>query len=133
MSEVNEATTEATSSHNDVTLEALVRVANIGLSIGVTLSVGGALVSGILASGKEYMESVADLFEGVNEQGEHLASIYRRFAEGVYSEAIPDDANIEFIHLKDATIYHGTTDFNISLWRGKLSAVDGFSFGTLKK
>ncbi|MGD0032529.1 gas vesicle accessory protein GvpU [Paenibacillus illinoisensis] len=115
----------------DFTLQTLVSIANLGVSVSVTLNVGGTLVTGLLASGKEYMESAAKLFEGTNKQGEQLSSIYQRYADEIYSNYTPEDANIEFIHLKEATIFHGATDFNVNLWRGKINAVDGFSFGRM--
>ncbi|MET3828628.1 hypothetical protein ABIC86_000088 [Paenibacillus sp. DS2363] len=131
MSEVYEPTTEAPPLQIDFLLGALVEVAD-SLSLGLTLNVGGALVSGVLMSNKEYFESVADEFEGVSEDGAKLGSLYRRFAAENYSDTSVD-AITEFIHLKDVVIAQGDTSYLTKLWRGKLNSVDGFSFGTLKK
>lgn len=136
MSEANETTNETqivTPLDKDFTLETLVSIANLGLSVSITLNVGGTLVTGLLASGKEYMESTAKLLEDTNKQGEQLSSIYRRYAEDLYSKDKLENLNIEFIHLKEATIFQGTTDFNVNLWRGKINAVDGFSFGRMNR
>ncbi|WP_429351769.1 gas vesicle accessory protein GvpU [Paenibacillus sp. 4624] len=131
MSEVYESTTEVPPLQKDFLLVALVEVAD-SLSLGLTLNVGGTLVSGLLISNKDYFESIADEFESVNEDGAKLASLYRRFAATHYSDT-SGDAITEYIHLKDVVIAQGETSYLIKLWRGKLNSVDGFSFGTLKK
>ncbi|MBB6021423.1 hypothetical protein HNR77_002518 [Paenibacillus sp. JGP012] len=138
MSEANKAEIEfpeLTSVDRDFTLENLVRFANIGYSVSITLNVNGTLISGLLTSGKDYMETVAQSFEGVSKQGDTLASVYRGISESMYSgEALPlSDLSLEFVHLKEAVIFQGNTDFNVGYWRGKINSVDGFSIGKIKK
>ncbi|SEL80964.1 gas vesicle accessory protein GvpU [Paenibacillus sp. OK003] len=116
----------------DMTLETLVRIANIGLSIGIILTVGGSLVTGILASGKEYMEATAEMFQGKGEGSEHFVGLFGDFAK-TYSKEELDDYSVEFIHLKEAILIQGNSEYKVGLWRGKINSVDGYSIGRLEK
>ncbi|MBZ4418028.1 gas vesicle accessory protein GvpU [Myxococcus sp. RHSTA-1-4] len=123
-------------------LESLVHIVTATkFSIGVTLSVGGTVVTGQLISGKEYLElsagQISDAFKrlGVSEEGakgikESLASP----AERLYREETDaQPAGYGYIHLKDARIVTGAASHALggSLWRARLSTVDGFSLGEL--
>jgi len=111
-----------------------VALAGEGLTMPVTLTVGGSLVTGLLCSGKEYLEGVeASLRKAWPEFPDFLGAIFKDRAN-IY------DANdmlvIGFVHLKDARIYNGgvnsiPTDSGV-WWRGRIDAVTGWSFGKLQ-
>jgi len=130
-----------------------------GLPFRVTLSVGGAIVSGVLTSEREYFEGLAQALRvvigrsGLREQYER--GVRERSEEGG-SEEIPTAEELatrtteailqrviggyeraagetpHYVHLRDVTIM--TPGFENAehggLWRGRLEAVDGFMFGS---
>lgn len=99
--------------------------------LGITLLIGGSIVTGTLISGKSYIDGVAS---ELNEAGEYVvAKYYREFGEEVYEDSSPEDEQVipEMIHLKDAQILNGAMVRNIGWWRGKISSIDGHSIGIL--
>ena len=122
----------------------LISLANsYGLEQGITLSVGGASVTGLLISGRDYFTEIGAVIAQGNFHGAAetlrpvLAQAYSQWS-GVYPkidtgqpEAIEQST---YIHLRRARII--TPDGNEmppagGLWRGKLSAVEGFMLGEL--
>jgi hypothetical protein len=108
------------------------------LEVGITLSIGGGLVSGILISHQQYFEELAadfskpfEAFEGP--EAEHVKSLLLGFVSppGAPGERAPAH---QFLHLRDARL-HAAGGAPIpsvgALWRGKIAAVDGFSMGGL--
>jgi hypothetical protein len=104
--------------------------------IGMTLQIGGFLVSGIMVSGTQYFDAFAkefasgfadkDLAEQVRTHFSGFGEIYKAKAD------VPDPA---FIHLVNARFFN-TSGQPIPanrgvLWRGRLSEVSGFIVGTL--
>lgn len=133
---------------SDWFLQDLVEIANNGESsdfLGVTLNIGGFLVSGMLIGGKEYFTSLAEeLVTNVSDDDKEAADgVYRFFSE--YGEAYqprkegeePDSSHVRFIHLKNAKFFHpGGNPIPANqgtLWRGQLHAVHGFFIGTIGK
>lgn len=135
----------------DSFLRALVQLANdSGLSMGLTLFVGGALISGQLVGGLLYFENfgreienaIRDSSPDVDPAGP--AGIGRAFAQWGEMYRLPaggEEAAHEprpepsFIHLRDARIL-GPDGRLIPTnggvwWRGRLTAVDGYSLGVL--
>jgi hypothetical protein len=123
-------------------LQLLVEDANdFGVEVPVTLFVAGAVVTGVLTSGKVYFERFADQFaagwpeEGRAEIRASMATpgnVYPRLEPG---EKSPRKRPAQFIHLRDARIvtWHGnlpTTGEGV-LWRGRLTEVSGYSLGNL--
>lgn len=112
-----------------------------GLEQGVTLTIGGNFVTGTLISGRKYFEEIGNLMRSASgdlseEVREGLGDIYGRFKE-FYPEATGEDLpdyRFSYIHLRNARIFENgrplPTDRGF-LWRGKLSAVDGFAIGSL--
>ncbi|RKE49988.1 gas vesicle accessory protein GvpU [Sphingomonas sp. PP-CC-1A-547] len=115
---------------------------NDGVEIGLTLTVGGSVVSGLLISGKTYFKELKRfLTESSGQAGDLFATMADDFGElGPYIYDKPSDAADDwkpkptgFVHLKDAR-FHAPgqrpmptkTSF---LWRGKLEAIDGFFIG----
>ena len=104
----------------DRVLQILVSVVNKGgQELGITLNVGGLIVSGILISNKKYWEdSQPGLRDMLKESGEKVD---------------PQD-ELYYIHLKDA-MYFNAGEHPVPVggmwWRGKINSVDGFSLARL--
>lgn len=109
-------------------------VANINVSgggYGITLYCNGLIITGELISGKEYFESLSQKFASEEHPAETLfieeKEQYDNFDADSCSSTI-------FIHLKEARVMHingKSMPTNGCLWRGQLSHVTGFNFGTL--
>lgn len=123
-------------------LESLVHIVTAAkVSMGVTLSVGGTVVTGQLISGKEYLElsagQVSEVFKSLGVSEEAAREIKEGFSKPAQSlyreETSAQPSGYGYIHLKNARIVAGTSSHALggSLWRSRLSAVDGFSLGEL--
>ena len=114
-----------------------------GVEMGLTLTIGGSVVSGLLISGKTYFRELKDfLMESSQQEGdifETLANDFGALGPHIYDK--PSDATdewkpdpISFIHLKAARFHapgqRGMPLKNGFLWRGRLEAVDAFSLGS---
>ena len=123
----------------------LVHVANTSdVEMGITLHVHGLMVTGRLISGATYWsESAAELREsgkGPTELTEAMAESMERVAEEYRqtytdSEAVAEHPSMTaFLHLRNAHTLgpQGPTPTDGTLWRGRLSSVDGFTFGELR-
>jgi hypothetical protein len=123
-------------------LQLLVEDANdFGLELPITLFVPGAVVAGVLTSGKVYFELFADRFaagwpaEGRAELRASMAAygdVYPRLEPG---EKSPRKRPAQYIHLRDAHVVtaQGNLPSTVEgmLWRGRLAAVSGYSLGQL--
>ncbi|MFU1798184.1 gas vesicle accessory protein GvpU [Paenibacillus azoreducens] len=101
------------------------------LSLSITLTVGGSVISGKLVSGKEYMESVAARYKSLDDEiGTILSDTFLYVGDKLYSNPT-NEGNVlpDMIHLNDAVLFQGNARFNLGNWRGKISAVDGFAMG----
>jgi hypothetical protein len=143
----------------DDLLEGLVRLANVfNIQTGVTLNIGGLLITGKMVSGRRYYkefagqlrntgadpflrETILALADTYEKTGEELYPPYdfskneRDEGEDAKSEISEPDAPLAFIHLIDARFTNPGGGFLPApgvLWRGKLSSVDGFILGELK-
>lgn len=102
----------------------------------LTLTIGGNLVSGVLISGNAYMTLWAEAFSSEFTNVDGVADSIR---EDLLSwMAGPEDPenllSAQFIHLKEAEIYSSNGRPILSggsLWRGKLTSVDGFNLGRI--
>jgi hypothetical protein len=125
-------------------LAELVRRANEGgLSVGVTLCVGGTLVSGSLIGGRAYFESIAEraAVGARDAQEAERARAFLRSPAAMYGTVSdgapePDDEPLVYIHLAHARFFTSSarpiTGKPGVLWRGRLGAVDGFVLGTVE-
>lgn len=127
----------------DSFLQRLVDVVNTSpIVFSVTLVVGGSLVAGDLIGYKAYFREFADAFtSALSEAGfrqENTEKIHRAISGvGTDDEDALSAENTSgrpplYIHLRNATIFHGDTRVPTTggaLWRGKLSAVSGFWLG----
>lgn len=122
---------------SDWALVELVRMVNVNkVSIGVTLTIGGALISGVLISGKEFFDKMEQKFSSTNPEdgslAKYLADYHKQISDEVYADSqLPP--NTIFIHLDKAKQYFGQTAVPTvgTLWRGRLCDVSGFSIGEL--
>lgn len=109
------------------------------LEVGITLSIGGGLVSGILISHQQYFEELAadfskpfEAFEGP--EADHVKELVLGFISPPTAPGEREPA-MQYLHLRDARLYSAGGGEAIpskgALWRGKIAAVDGFSMGGL--
>jgi hypothetical protein len=119
-------------------LQRLVSIANASeLEVGITLVIGGSVVSGRLIGGRKYFEEFAREFSDAwpGDAKDRIRDAFARQGE-IYSAGSEEDKAVppQFIHLADARcFYPGSQLPNNSgvLWRGKINAVSGFSLGAL--
>ena len=130
--------------NSDWFLQSLVSIANSGpLEFGITLQVGGFLVSGSLVNGATYFEGFAAQFASTFPKefakdmqdaiGSHGA-VYKKPREEEDSPLLQPT----FIHLKGARFFNNSgkpipIDKEGVWWRGRLSEVSGFVFGSLSQ
>jgi hypothetical protein len=127
-------------------LAELVRRANEGgLKIGVTLCVGGAIVSGSLIGGRDYFEGIAEhaaAATGDAATAERARAFFRSPAAmyphgwGDAGEPPAEEEPLAYIHLADARFFmatgHPLPGTHGVLWRGRLAAVEGFVLGAFE-
>ncbi|WP_196486469.1 gas vesicle accessory protein GvpU [Burkholderia cepacia] len=131
-----------TTAENDWFLQQLVTMVNgSSTSIGITLFVGGLLVSGVLIGGKQYFEDFAESFaSGIanpddakwyKENLTQLSNVYLE-PDGTYKKSAEPP---HYIHLKDARTFHPSGNpipgNGGTLWRGRIREVAGFTLGSL--
>lgn len=122
--------------HEDWFLQELVGLANVvgDFELGVTLNVQGSIISGTAISGRRYFEEAAKLF-ATEDPENHLSNWVKSFT-AIYDEGEKPAAPPGYIHLMNARVFgtgEGTIPSNDgTLWRGRISAVSGFSFGSLQ-
>jgi hypothetical protein len=113
-------------------------VANTKVEMGITLTVGGNLVSGQLISHDAYFEQLAsDIsapFAQFNNGTEaSMKEMILSFRPGESSDDTPE---FHFIHLKDCKTYSNEQNPICAegvLWRGKIASVTGFTIGLIAR
>jgi hypothetical protein len=114
-----------------------------GITMGMTLTVGGNMVRGTLISGREYFAELGQAVREGNFQGEGDGRTVMDTIGRVYSQfgqIYPQKGNVRelgnvgasFIHLRGAQHLIGTGEWAPTpgtLWRGKLASVDGYILG----
>ncbi|BCG24193.1 gas vesicle protein [Pseudomonas tohonis] len=118
-------------------LQMLVRQANdLGVEVGITLTIGAGMISGTLISVESYFAQFADEYANSWPQ-EGREDIRSTFANlGVMTKTTGDDPKLlppQYIHLKNVNVHAagGLTCTGLTLWRGTLASVTGFNLGTL--
>lgn len=123
-------------------LQYLVRLVNdADAEFPLTLYAGGLVISGVLASGRRYFESLelqfAELFErgGADDPGAVSAQLVTA-GKQIYADRdhAARKAPPHYIHLRDARVFsagHKPMPQEGTWWRGRIAEVDGFSFGRL--
>jgi hypothetical protein len=105
-------------------------VNNFDYSFGITLIVGGGVITGNLISSKTFFNGFADTFSQAWPGGpsEDVRGSFAQWGQ-------PETASIHenFIHLKDARYVSGKdivpTTGSGMLWRGSIDSISGFSLG----
>jgi hypothetical protein len=121
-----------TSSGADWLLQLLgfIAIESADTEIGLTLNVGGLVVSGLLVSPHRFFKSVAQDTLGT-EAG--LGDFLVKTMENAYSDTFSGESVI-YLHLDQAQIFMpGQPPLpgdRTMLWRGRLSEIDGWSFGS---
>jgi hypothetical protein len=130
--------TEGAASRPDVDwyLQQMVKMANEqGVEMGVTLVVGGSVITGTMVSGATYFETFAEQFASGWTDEESKGTIQKALAQPaqLYAHGKNNDPlGASFIHLRDARIITPSEAMPTQgmLWRGRLTEVSGFSLGT---
>lgn len=98
----------------------------------VTLTVGGHFISGFLASYEQYLaQTEQQILSALYTSPENVKQYFARLAPKLDEKDLPP---VQFVHLTNAEIYtHSGLPVLAggSLWRGKISSVDGFTLGKL--
>ena len=134
--------------NQDPLLEALVALADRGtMEIGVTLTVGGVLVSGVVAGLRRYQRAVEEYLMAAPSQTPEAREVFvnalrndridqeaRELGELGDPKEIGETPHYQLILLVDTYIHHapGSSTF-VGPWRGRLSAVDGWSYGHIRQ
>ncbi|WP_036127316.1 gas vesicle accessory protein GvpU [Lysinibacillus sphaericus] len=131
---------------NDVVLETIISMINKvdTIEMGITLNIKGTLITGLLISKSTYLKGIASSFEGQGEVGSAFSNMFLKLDEHQKNESkeensevndnVNDDNKSVFgIHLKNAKMFDGENTHTLGYWRGKLSSVDGFTFGNLER
>ena len=133
--------------NRDALLQYFVDVVNNNpdLAISVTLNVSGIIVSGRIASRKEYFELLGDQVSRhlnvPDELAKQVGAYIKSFGvdeseEGESTDQADQDlTQIHYIHLSDARIFHNSGSpipYEAGLlWRCRINSVDAFSIGIL--
>lgn len=119
-------------------LQVLVKLVNDvegGISLPMTLLVGGTLVSGSLIGIREYFDLFAEQFATVFTDPEAAADVKKAIVPDMSAPSSPGDPLPQYIHLKDASYYASQGGPIVAgpgvLWRGRITEVGGFHFGRL--
>jgi hypothetical protein len=128
----------------DTVLETLVRLADRhDLKVGITLYMGGTMLSGVLVSGRDWFDGTAmrlSQARGSGEAAKVLADFFRQQRDQEFpasGEADPDDtdgeAPVGYIHLAGARPFDAGGSYlrEGMWWRGRIDRVDGFHFGVV--
>jgi hypothetical protein len=127
---------------SDWFLASLVNIANSGpIEFGITLQIGGLLVSGNLVNGARYFEGFASEFAGGFPDAEIAENIRKAIeSHGVVYKPNDEDSKRSqptFIHLREARFFNTAgkpVPVNKGVWwRGRLSEVSGFVLGSLRQ
>lgn len=135
MSDTNPVLTSPINS--DWVLRSLVKSVNeSGLLVGITLTVGGMLVTGTLVGGREYFEDFADKVAASAEDDAGAAQVQAIFADlgAIYDrDPEPGEPLPSYIHLKDVRFFSPSgqclPDHDGAWWRGRIDSVQGFMLG----
>lgn len=130
------------STHNvpreDWFLQYLITIVNRGdITFGITLNVGGFLVSGTLIGGSKYFEGFGEEFVAPFANTESAEEIKKAFVQ--HGDIYKDEPGLSslpaYIHLKDARFFNSRNaplPGNTGVWwRGRVAEVDGFMLGYL--
>ncbi|SDH25974.1 hypothetical protein SAMN05192534_10370 [Alteribacillus persepolensis] len=121
--------------HSDHLLHYLVRLADNGAEIDITLNVSGTTIVGTLIGNVTYLDEVQRYLQtSHSDLKEKMTNFFEKTADKFQKHTDEDEYESGYIHLRDAKILevHGEQAFTGNLWRGKLADVCGFSFGSIR-
>ncbi len=128
-------------SDNDGLLEFLItKVEETGIGAGITLCVNGSIITGNLIKSKIYFDKMIEMYNFDKDQltaknAEELAKWNDYYAQYVSFinelKRQENQQNLKYIYLEHVTFRNVNSNIPTQaiVWRGKLSAVDGFSIG----
>lgn len=115
---------------NDWLIQNVVKIAEAGAGISLTLTTPGGIVSGRVITSEDYFQKLSDAFRSSGDTEVHgvLAEWASSF-KAVASAAMDPDGPY-FIHLEEASFdLPGGARGTSGLWRGKISAISAIVFG----
>jgi hypothetical protein len=128
-------------SFQDEVLVHLIRIVEeTGVGIGITLFVNGLTISGNMMSSKKYFDEISNHFnednfapDDPNFEGNTIPYL-QQFRQFMHQSGISreEQDNPKYIHLEKVTIIYSSDsshDYGATVWRGKLSSIDGFVIG----
>ena len=126
----------------DGLLEFLCSLAETGVELGITLTLGGSVISGQMVGRQRYAGELAERLSGAGEVGVSLGQAIVELLTpphlptseepDVNGDAADVPADFNFIHLIHATTYHGAQQLGSGEpWRGRLQSVSGWTLGQL--
>lgn len=107
------------------------------VTVGVTLTIGGNQITGTLISHQMYFERLADDFSTpFGAQSPELQQVLHARILAFHSpeSAAEEQMPLQYIHLDNARVHAGGNQIlpnKGTLWRGKISAVEGFILGEI--
>ncbi len=128
-------------SDNDGLLEFLItKVEETGIGAGITLCVNGSIITGNLIKSRIYYDKMIEMYDFDENQltaknAEELAKWNDYYAQYVSFinelKRQENQQNLKYIYLEHVTFRNVNSNIPTQaiVWRGKLSAVDGFSIG----
>ncbi|MFB5661098.1 gas vesicle accessory protein GvpU [Alteribacillus sp. HJP-4] len=121
----------------DYVLRYLVRLADNGAELDITLNVSGITISGILIGNVAYLTELENELQNneQNELEEKMSTFFDKLSEKFQKDNDQDEYETGYLHLKQAKIIKSQGQFLIGsgLWRGKIADVNGFSFESVKE
>lgn len=118
----------------DESLLGIVKIANLGAGIGITLLVEGQVVFGDLVSGKEYFEKISEKIKGADgsaEIADSISSMFLNFGESYYDQPI-NDIPQNYLHIKNYAFLKGDgypVNFQDAYMRIAIEKISGFAIG----
>jgi hypothetical protein len=107
------------------------KAAHEGLQSSVTISIPGAVVSGTLISGGEYLERLSKAVE--TGRGNAVGSVSKSLAGAAEDlrrlSAELSDAEPQALYLAEAKLHVGLRPIEIGLWSCRVADVTGFGMG----
>lgn len=123
----------------DLLLESLVATAatDPDFTIGLTLSVNGAIVSGDLVSLDAWLGDVSSLLARTGEVGARFGEAFESQVQQAQLHLASEDPQVYgYLHLRNAAVLHGEVQLPTvpdGLWRIRIAHVSGWQMGTLTR
>ncbi len=126
----------------DWLLASFVKLANdLEVNIGVTLIVGGSVISGLIISGRQFLQAVGTTMDQALPAEASKGAFHGHFeklAESIYGKPAGGNPSGEptYIHLKNARVFSPAPGANPTEvpglhWRVRLDEVQAFTLGTV--